>query len=281
MRGLSVALLLAAAVGLAGTSSVTLERLDESRSNESQLLYLPNGKHLRLASLGQSSLVADMIYLWAIQFYSDYEREDRFRYVEHVFGSVIAELDPHSVDTYWLGAMILSVEAEDLEGALRLLEKGFANNPEAWILPYLAGWECYYYGQPIRAASYFEMAKNVPDAPTSVRRMHAGMLANAGDWRRAIRIWQEVLDDPQADEASLKIARRRLRELLVRADLVDLAAVIGRFRNDNGRYPRRLDELRQGGYIRAVPVDPDGNPYVYDPQTGQLGSASGRVLGDS
>ena len=38
------------------------------------------------ASLGQAQVMADLLYLWAIQYYSSYDREDRGRYVEHLFG---------------------------------------------------------------------------------------------------------------------------------------------------------------------------------------------------
>jgi hypothetical protein len=32
--------------------------------------------------------------------------------------------------------------------------------------------------------------------------------------------------------------------------------------------------------IEAVPLDPDGNRYIYDPVTGAVGTGASRVLGD-
>ena len=141
------ALALAASVAIAGWARVGLARLDDRGPEGRALLYLPNGRHLRTMSLGHAPLAADLLYLWAIQYYSDYQRADRFRFVEHVFGTVIADLDPRYVDPYWLGAMILTAEAGDLEGGLRVLDKGFERNPDAWVLAYLAGFECYRAGQ--------------------------------------------------------------------------------------------------------------------------------------
>src|SRR3972149_5776995 len=94
-------LILAGALG-AGSGRAGLETLAGKNPVARDLLYLPNGKYLRAVSLGHPGLMADLFYLWAIQYYSDYERGDRYRYVEHVFGSVIGELDPHYVDPYWL-----------------------------------------------------------------------------------------------------------------------------------------------------------------------------------
>lgn len=265
--------------GAAGSAGVALERMEQDRDAGDALLYLPNGRHLRLASLGQQSLLADLYYLWAIQYYSNYERGDRYRYVEHVFGNVIAELDPNYVDAYWMGALILTLEAGDLDAGLRLLDQGFEANPESWILPYLAGWECRYAGRYERAAEYFTRAAAVRGAPPHVRRAIAGMYRLAGNDREALELWHHVLEDPTSDAASRAIAERQVRELHVRADLEDLTAAIEAFRSDNGAAPTRLDQLVGAGYLDVVPRDPDGNPYDYDPRTGRVSSVAGRILG--
>ena len=280
MRRLAVAALAIAAISLTAMSSVELERQAAERGGDNELLYLPNGKYLRVASLGQASLLADLIYLWAIQFYSNYEREDRFRYVEHVFRDVIAELDPNYVDPYWVGALIMSVEAHDLEAALRLLETGFEHNPGEWRLPFIAAWECFHAGDYVRAKSYFEIAERVPGAPPMVRRMKAGMADRSGSFREAMRLWSEVLDDPQADSYSLSIAQKQLRRLTPMADVEELQLAVDRFRKDNGLPPRSLAELLERSYIGRLPEDPDGRPYLYDPVSGRVSSSEQHVLGD-
>ncbi len=227
-------------------------------------------------------MLADLFYIWAIQFYSDYEREDRYRYVEHVFGDVITELDPHYIDAYWLGALILIVENRDLEGGLALLEAGFERNPDQWVLPYLAGWECWLAGRPAMAAAYFDRAAAVDGAPQSARRIHAAMTSRSGDQETALALWQEIRDDPQSDASSVAIAERKIRELRVQIDLRELRSAIDRFRIENGRYPDSLEQLRRRGYIRLVPRDPDGRDYPYDSRSGTVvAPGAGRVLGDS
>ena len=80
-------------------SGIHLERTVGTEHRSKSLLLLPNGKHLKIVSLGQAPLLAELMYIWAIQYYSEYEREDRFRYVQHIFGDVIAVLDPQMVGT--------------------------------------------------------------------------------------------------------------------------------------------------------------------------------------
>ncbi len=268
------------AVGtLAGFSRGALDSMAEGTSADEELLYLPNGKHLKIMSLGHANLLADGIYLWAIQYYSNYERKQRQRYVEHIFGDVITELDPRYVDAYWLGALIMIVENHDLEAGLRLLEKGIERNPEQWILPYLAAWECFHGKQFSRAAAFFEQAAAIPGAPGVVRRMRAGMMTKVGSLREALALWRAILGDSASDSLSLVIAKRKIQELETRLDVETLQAAVDRFRKENGRYPSRLGELERRRYIRVLPLTSDGRPYRYDAETGTVSSKAGRMLG--
>ncbi len=281
VRRLGAALLIAALGGVAGYTRGALDDLAQAAgSRDDELLYLPNGKYLSVLSLGHANLLADLFYLWAIQYYSDYERADRRRYVEHVFGSVITELDPHYIDAYWLGALILIVETGDLDAGIRLLDRGTERNPDNWILPYLAGWECYHAKDYDRSVRYFELAATIPGAPTAVRRMKAGLTARMGDEEQALQVWHSILEDPASDELSTKIAQRKVRELQTKVDIRALTRLVERFRTDNGRWPRVLEELVQRSYTRALPRDADDRVYAYDPRTGQVSSPAGRLLGE-
>ena len=277
-RPLAAAVLLLASVAGAGFARARLAVL-EAPAGTKELLYLPNGKYLKAASLGQASVVADLVYFWAIQYYSDYDRGDRYTYVEHVFGKVIPQLDPRFTDPYWLGALILTTEAQDLDGGLRLLDLGAEKNPREWIFPFLAGWECDHAKDYDRAAAYFDRAAKIPGAPAELVRLVAGMRARGGNLREAMAKWQEVLDDPRGDDAAREIARRQLRTLHVRADVKDLEEAIAAFRAQNGAPPRRLEDLVRAGVLSSLPVDPDGKPYRYDATSGTVTSDASRVLG--
>jgi tetratricopeptide (TPR) repeat protein len=279
-RKLLGAVLVLALAGVAGFSRAGLDRMAHALPETEELLYLPNGKHLRIMSLGHASLLADLIYLWAIQHYSNYEQKQRQRYVEHVFADVITELDPHYVDAYWLGALILVVESGDVDAGIALLEKGADRNPDKWILPYLAAWESYHAKQFDRARVYFERAALVEGAPTVVRRMRAGLVARSGDLHEALSTWRQILEDPKSDALSTKIARRKVAELETRVVVQRLQQAVGRFRIDNGRWPSRLEELVERAYIGDLPLDVADLAYVYDPMTGEVSSTADRVLGE-
>jgi tetratricopeptide (TPR) repeat protein len=279
MRRVVIAVLLVLAVLGVGSARARLAGIDAAKSGAKELLYMPNGKYLKAISLGHAPLLADFVYLWAIQYYSDYNQEDRYRYVEHVFGDVIGELDPGYIDPYWLGALILTTDGKDEEAGLRLLDRGFEKTPSAWILPFLAGWECQRIGQFDRAAAYFDRAAKVPGAPPEIFRMKAGMTARTGNLKEAIARWRDVLNDPRNNAEARAIAERQIRTLTVRADVQDLDAAIVTYRERHDRLPRSLDELVKAGILTALPSDPDGNPYAYDPTAGTVSSVASRVLG--
>ncbi|MBD3868429.1 MAG: hypothetical protein IFK94_09930 [Acidobacteria bacterium] len=266
-------------VAAASVGAVSLHQVGNT-GDDNDLLYLPNGRYLKIASLGHSALVADLVYLWSIQHYSDYEREDRFRYVEHVFGNVIAELDPGFTDAYSLGAMILSVEARDLPGALRLLDLGMERNPGDWILPYIAGWECFHAGEFGKASEYFAKASGIPGAPDLIARNRAGAVARSGDLGKAYRLWRELYEDPEIDDTTRAIAERQVREFHVRIDLKMIRGAVNAYHSRNGRWPAGIDVLVDEGLLPGLPRDPDGLPYVFNPATGNVDSSANRILGD-
>jgi tetratricopeptide (TPR) repeat protein len=191
---------------------------------------------------------------------------------------VITELDPHYIDAYWMGALILIVEAKDLNAGLDLLDQGIKANPENWVLPYLAGWECYHADQFERAEAYFARAEALPEVPVYVKRTRIGMAAAKGDLRRAYAMWLDVLQDPVADAATIGIAERQLRYLKVKIDVQEIQAWVARFRFENESWPAALTELIQRGYTDALPFDPFGRPYAYDPLSGIVAAPKDRIL---
>jgi tetratricopeptide (TPR) repeat protein len=266
-------LLVAAALSVAWSS----RRLDQERAQHpagAQILYLPSGRYLKVASLGFPELLADLVYIWSIQYYGHYDRADRFTYLEHIYGGVISELDPHYIDPYLVGSMIMGMEAGDHEMALRLLDKGMEANPNEWILPFEAGFVCFNsLGDHARAARYFERALSIPGAPPVIRRLHAEMYNKMGDKRTSLEHWRQVYDQAGSDYVR-DVSWMHVHDLTIEVDLQDLRAAVQAYRERAGVLPPDLQALERAGLVRGEPVDPDGQPYRYDRATGEVSSAS-------
>src|SRR5438093_13077266 len=70
------------------------------------LLYLPSGEFLQVMALGFDGLLADVLYLWSIQYYGNYDIKDRFDYLERIYEQVITELGPDDTDSYLVGGVL-------------------------------------------------------------------------------------------------------------------------------------------------------------------------------
>jgi tetratricopeptide (TPR) repeat protein len=267
--GFALALfLLATCAGFMGLKIAT-DNVLRKKVPGSSIIYVPSGKFLKYATFGYSALAADLVYLWAIQYYSTYEIPDRFDRLDHIF-SIIAELDPRYTDPYEVGSMIAGQEARDVPLALKILDRGATKNPDMWLFPFEAGHIARMQMKDYKLAQdYFRKAMAVPGAPDLIRRLYASSTFKAEDFRTAWETWLEIYTtttDPQVK----KTASNHLYQVKSAMDLGGLKGGIGKFREKYGRLPSALDQLVQMGILPSLPKDLDEKDYVYDPATGEV-----------
>jgi tetratricopeptide (TPR) repeat protein len=268
---LLVLLLLGTLAGLIALK-VRTDAIPRRKVPGSSIIYIPSGRFLRYATFGYSSLAADLIYLWAIQYYSTPTIDDRFDHLDHIF-SIISELDPRYIDPYETGALIAQAEAGDLPLAFKILDNGIAKNPRRWLLPFEAGHIALMNLKDYDLAQkYFKECMDLPGAPDFTRRLYANALYRRGDLQTAWQTWLEIYKTAP-DDRTKKIASNHLYQVKSAIDTERLNEAVGRFRDRTGRIPAALDELVQAGILDRVPKDLDGNDYVYDPKTGEVKAA--------
>lgn len=272
-KRIAIALLLVSLAGLAGMKRL-LDRLPRESVPGSSIIYIPSGRHLKTFSFGFSSLLADAVYLWAIQYFSDQRIRDRFEYLDHVFG-IIAELDPAYIDPYMTGAIFAAYDARDLETGFKILERGLEKNPGEWIFPFQAG----HYAQMLardftRARAYFARAMEIPGAPAFTRRLYANAFYELDDFRAALTHWLEIYKQAEAagDDRVLQIASNHIYKNKAAIDKEALEAAVGEYRNRFGRLPAALSDLTKSGILEQEPRDLDGDAYSYNPETGEVTS---------
>jgi len=264
-------ILLGSGAGLMALKS-EVDRIPRQKIPGASVIYIPSGKFLKYATLGYSSLAADLIYLWAIQYYSTYTVVDRFQNLEHIF-SIIAELDPRYTDPYEVGALIAAYEARDLNLAYKILDLGLAKNPDQWLFPFEAG----HYAQMAKdyetAKRFYGKAMRIPGAPEIVKRLYAAAGFKTMDLKTAWEMWLEVRDTA-ADERTRKIADNHLYQVKSAVDIGVIRAALAQFRTRYHHLPVGLEELERVRILAPVPRDLDGRDYLYDPQKGEVSPPS-------
>jgi tetratricopeptide (TPR) repeat protein len=215
--------------------------------------------------------LADLVYIWAIQYYSDYTIAERYDNLDHIF-SIIAALDPRYLDPYEMGAVIAVYEARDPYLAFKVLDRGLENNPEQWIFPYQAG---HYAALTLKdydlALQYYKKTMEIESAPEIAKRLYADAAFKGTDYQAAWQNWLEVYRTA-SDERIKKIASNHLYQVKSAMDIAQLEEAIEKFRQKYGRFPDDLDQLVRTGILDSVPKDLDEKDYIYDPVTGKVES---------
>ncbi len=238
----------------------------------SSIIYIPSGKFLRYATFGYSALAADLIYLWAIQYYSTPTIDDRFKHLDHVF-AIIGDLDPTYIDPYETGALIAQAEAQDIALAFKILDNGIAKNPAQWLLPFEAGHIAMLNLKDYELAKrYFEMCMGLPGAPEFTRRLYANALYKKGDLETSWQTWLEIFKTAP-DERTKKIASNHLYQVKSAIDTGRLKEAVEKFRERYGRWPAELSDLVRTRLLGTLPQDLDGRDYDYDAMTGNVRAA--------
>lgn len=277
-RTAALLLLLGLLAAGAGTARARLEAQPETKK-ASSLLYLPRGPYLRVLALGHEELLADLLYIWAIQYYSNYDDSARYQYLVAVFDGAITELDPLFTEAYLVGSLIMSVEARRPDLARALLEKGLARNPDDWELAYWAGWDAYNLKDFARAREYWSRAARQPGAPPYMIRLAARVLELQGDRRSAIDEYVGLLQAPGTDEKTRRIVSGWLSRLIAEDALAVTRSALARYREAVGRCPEGLGELVRAGLLPRVPEG--AGELRYDSSACEVLPAPGRSFGGS
>jgi hypothetical protein len=250
---------------------IITDNIPRSNIPGASIIYIPSGKYLKHATFGYSSLVADLVYIWAIQYYSDYSIAERYDHLDHIF-SIIAELDPKYLDPYEMGAIIAVYEARDPHLGFRVLDRGLEKNPGQWIFPYQAG---HYAALTVKdyelAQQYYKKAMEIEGAPPIVKRLYADAAFKDTDYQTSWQNWLEIYNTAD-DERIKKIASNHLYQVKSAMDLAQLKDAITIYRQQYGQWPRNLDQIRMAGILASIPKDLDENEYLYDPDTGEVES---------
>jgi tetratricopeptide (TPR) repeat protein len=266
----AVLAMLAAAYG-AGRSAASAQN---ASGDPYELMYLPEGKILRAASLGHRSFLADIVWLRTIQYYGEQRLTTRnYDQAERLF-QVIYDLAPTFKGATRFGALVLSQDAGNPEGALALLARAAADDPLAWEYPFDAGFiyqTCL--SDYARAGEAYRRASMAKGAPPLAGRLAGQSFARFGDRASAREIWQEILAGAEND-MSRRLAERNLVNLDVADAEEKLTAAVLRFRVERGRIPANWEEMVRAGAIDAVPAEPWGGAYFFDAGTGQVWSST-------
>ena len=240
-------------------ANLQLEGRIHSTEDVGKLGPLPDGKLLRIISLGFDRLMADLFWLRTVSYIGDMEvlkvgYPDAAR-----LGELVTDIDPKFRTVYTAMNSVLTVLKHDPDAAIALLEKGIQHN-SWWKLHFLLGFNYFWEKEDWRsAAEQMETAARL-GGPPYLPLLAARLYTKAGDPETAMAFVSARLRDLEPGEQREALAKR-LVDLWITRDLRAIDEAIATFRSEKGRAPSSISELVSTSYLETEPRDPKGNAY--------------------
>jgi hypothetical protein len=176
-------------------------------------MYIPSGEFLEPFTLGYNQIVADLFWIQAISYFADeLKAGGKYPWLYHVL-DLVTTLDPKFKWPYYFGAMVLSLEARQVENSNQILKKAIRYHPDEWRFLFYLGFNYWYhYDDPATAATYIERAARQPEAPLYLRTFPATLYSEAGYFDTAITFLEEMEQSAQ-DENVKKRIRKKIAKL--------------------------------------------------------------------
>jgi hypothetical protein len=247
-------------------------RIDRQEGTVAQeeALLLQSPAAIKEISLGYESLLADIYWTRAVQYYGERAGIEGAKFdLLWPLLNIATTLDPKLIVAYRFGVIFLSEPepggAERPDLAIELVRRGIAANPNQWQLNADLGLLYYWRLKDYANASeqYLEASKK-PEAPPWLAMMAGRIAQQGGSLDTSSMIWSELYQSTQ-DPAIKDNAMKMLRGIQAEKDESQLNQLAEEYRTRTGRYPTSTNELLEAGLLRGIPVDAAGYPYVFGP----------------
>jgi len=241
------------------------------------LLYVQSPEIARRAALSYDSLVADLYWIRAVQYYGRTKLapgETKRYELLYPLLDFTTSLDPHFDVAYRFGATFLAEPSPGGAGrpdqAIALLEKGLTAQPDKWQFVGDIGFIHYFWLKDyVGAAEWFRRASMMPQGPEWMAALAATVLHEGGNSASSRRLWQDILEGDNPPYLRER-ARRGLQQLDAIDQLAALNRMVSAYALRTGHPPTSWRALGAAGYLRQIPEDPSGTPYQIDSSTGEV-----------
>ncbi len=272
--------LLGACVAAAFLVKPVQEQVDarlKSRSAGPDLLYFGSPAAVKRMSFGYESLVADVYWMRTIQYYGRRDEAAR-RAIPYknlaALLDITTTLDPKLLDAYRVGSVFLGepepVGAGQPQAAIRLLDKGMAQHPGEWRLPFDKGFVYFWYLKDfVKAGEVWLSVSRMPTAPAWMEGLAAMAMSRGGAVETARALWQRQFQESDRPDVRTN-AWNHLASIQVNEDLWTLDFFLEEYARKYGEFPAKLEDLTAVRLLPVLPRDPSGSPYLYDRGSGKV-----------
>jgi hypothetical protein len=270
--------LVAAAAALIVAAVVARMRLEPEASAMGQIrnpAWLPDGNVLRLTSFGHRLALSDLYWLRTVQYVGETVMTGSNRWgALYPLANIVTDLDPRYGYAYQVAGSNLGGLARRFADADRILLKGMKNVPDRWGIPFTLAVNKFFYEQDFAAAAeYARIAARRGRPHLALLAANLSLASDRGaEYATAEAFLVEMLRVEETPELRQQFEQRLVR-VRTYAVLLELERAIASYRERNARNPAFLEELVLTGLVPALPADPSGGVFLYDPAAGAVTSS--------
>lgn len=241
-----------------------------------KLGYVPSAEVLRVTVGDQKLLVAHAAIVKVLVYYGTlvenfYKKIDLPAEHHNMYRTLqsAVKLDPYNSDAYYFSQAAFTWEVGRAQDVNNMLDYGMKYRTWDYMLPFFAGFNsAYFLKQPEPAACYMKKAAEISGHPLLVS-LASRYFYESNKSELGVE-FLELMEKNTKDEKIRKLYRIRRMALLA---VISIEAAVKQFREQNHRFPTRIDELVDYGMLKQLPEDPYGGQFYLD--------SSGTVLSTS
>lgn len=217
-------------------------------------LFLPRVDTVRYMAIGYNLFAADFLYLRSIQAFGGQWRFGLTNYdsISHLF-HVITELDPHFIEAYEFGSMVIGEEAGHPEEAIELNRKGWLKNSDNYRLAYMNAYTCLWtLNEPMRAKFWILQSLKAEDAPDFVGRFLQYIDEKQGRYESALEknVYDYIDGIKQGADYLEALLSRKIKLVTEQWNLDILHKALGQYMEEHdGLLPPDVRTLIVDGYL--------------------------------
>lgn len=266
--------LLLAGLALGAAAALSLGFAERELARPYDVSYVPPSRVVRLASLGQRLLAADLYWLATVQYIGEKEGPASARGWERLYPllDLVTDLDPRHGYAYQTGGIVLSTVGR-LEESDAILEKGVAQGPPYWTFGYYLAFNAWFYRGDYQAgARWAEVAARTPGASPNISHLALSLASKSGSPEQAITLIEELRATVK-DEAIAARLDEQLKLAVLERDAQAIERAVEAYRARTGLPVTHLAQLVVAGLLPSLPADPFGGEYRLDPADGRVRSS--------
>jgi hypothetical protein len=187
--GVILVLLCAAAV-------IAYQATRPERAPAGARVFVPSPEFFLDFSPSFRTTIADAYYLQMVQYYGEYLKSEHLESMPAMV-DLVTRLSPHFKRAYIFGAFALT-DAGRPDLSVKLLERGFAANPDDYVFPAYLGYFSYQYGTGSKqendaaGSRWYRRAAAIPGSPPYLLRLAAVLAGKGGEEEKAVVMWGQV-----------------------------------------------------------------------------------------